>query len=58
MVKQYWGVVMIDGGINDIRGIGTATLVLVLLLAIVGMDWVTKVRYFIWNIYLYIIWSH
>ena len=29
--------------INDIRIIGTVTLVLVLALAIVGMDWVTRV---------------
>ena len=29
--------------INDVRIIGTVTLVLVLALAIVGMDWVTRV---------------
>jgi solute carrier family 12 sodium/potassium/chloride transporter 2 len=33
-----------DGRINDIRVIGAATLVLVLGLAIIGMDWVTRVQ--------------
>ena len=33
-----------DGRINDIRVIGTVTLIGVLGLAVVGMDWVTRVQ--------------
>jgi hypothetical protein len=35
--------IMIDGGINDIRAIGTGVLFALMTLAIVGMDWVTRV---------------
>lgn len=31
------------GGTNDVRILGVITLILVLALAIVGMDWVTRV---------------
>ena len=34
---------IIDGGVNDARIIGSVAMVLILLLAIVGMDWVTRV---------------
>ena len=34
----------IDHRLNDIRWIGAVTLVLVLALAVVGMDWVTRVE--------------
>lgn len=46
MLRQYIdGFDTIVGSmINDVRMIGVITLVLVLLLAIVGMDWVTRVR--------------
>lgn len=37
------GLVMIDGSENDVRAIGTVVLVLLMALAVVGMDWVTKV---------------
>jgi solute carrier family 12 sodium/potassium/chloride transporter 2 len=42
LVASYGGV-MIDGGLNDIRVIGIITLIGILVLAIVGMDWVTRV---------------
>ncbi|KAF2344280.1 Amino acid permease/ SLC12A domain, partial [Trinorchestia longiramus] len=38
------GLVMLDGGLNDVRAIGTATLILLTLLGIVGMNWVTRVQ--------------
>ncbi|KAF2357911.1 SLC12A transporter C-terminal [Trinorchestia longiramus] len=34
--------IMIDGSLNDVRAIGTAVLVALMALAIVGMDWVTR----------------
>lgn len=45
LMKYYFnGAVIIDGAVNDTRLIGTITLILVLALAIVGMDWVTRVQ--------------
>ena len=45
MLKQYFdGTVVLDGTVNDTRLVGTITLCAVLALAIVGMDWVTRVR--------------
>ncbi|XP_069156705.1 bumetanide-sensitive sodium-(potassium)-chloride cotransporter isoform X3 [Procambarus clarkii] len=45
MMKDYFnGAVIFDGGVNDTRLVGTITLIGVLALAIVGMDWVTRVQ--------------
>jgi len=38
-----WGQI-IDGGSNDIRVVGIGVLIAILILAFVGMDWVTRVR--------------
>ena len=40
-VDNYTGI--LDVRINDVRLIGTISLVCILALAIVGMDWVTRV---------------
>lgn len=40
---RTFGATLIDGGENDIRVIGIVTLILILILAFVGMDWVTRV---------------
>jgi len=45
---NYFEVTMIDRSVNDIRAVGTAVLVFLLVLAIVGMDWVTKVQFALW----------
>ncbi|CAB3385070.1 Hypothetical predicted protein [Cloeon dipterum] len=37
-----YGTVLIDGATNDIRVVGIITLIGILVLAIVGMDWVTR----------------
>ncbi|KAK8750030.1 hypothetical protein OTU49_015196 [Cherax quadricarinatus] len=45
MMKDYFnGSQIFDGGVNDTRLVGTITLIAVLALAIVGMDWVTRVQ--------------
>ena len=44
MLRDYFNVRMIDGAVNDIRLIGTVTIVLLLIIAIIGMDWVARVR--------------
>ena len=51
MLKQYvQDYTNITGSmINDVRMIGCITLVLILGLAIVGMDWVTKVSLNLFN---------
>jgi len=41
-----WGDI-IDGGTNNIRVIGVGVLVLILILAFVGMDWVTRTQMFL-----------
>ncbi|XP_021952830.1 solute carrier family 12 member 3 [Folsomia candida] len=41
-----WGQ-LIDGGSNDIRVIGVGVLVAILVLAFVGMDWVTRTQMFL-----------
>lgn len=44
LLKYYFNnAQVLDGGLNDTRIVGTITLVAVLALAIVGMDWVTRV---------------
>ncbi|KAF2343934.1 Amino acid permease/ SLC12A domain, partial [Trinorchestia longiramus] len=43
MLFDYFDVTMIDGGVNDIRAVGTGVLIALMALAIVGMDWVTRV---------------
>ena len=42
---KTFDLIIIDGDVNDIRLVGTLTLILILILAIVGMDWVTRVSY-------------
>ena len=42
LANNNWGNI-IDGGENDIRVVGVGTLVAILVLAFVGMDWVTRV---------------
>nr|QGP72204.1 Na+/K+/2Cl- cotransporter [Penaeus monodon] len=45
LLKYYFNnAQVLDGGLNDTRIVGTITLVAVLALAIVGMDWVTRVQ--------------
>jgi len=45
MLKEFAdGMVIVDGGVNDARIIGSVAMVLILLLAIVGMEWVTRVQ--------------
>lgn len=44
LLKDYAnGAQIVDGAVNDTRIVGTITLIAVLALAIVGMDWVTRV---------------
>lgn len=43
MLEDYFDIYIIDGGLNDTRLVGSITLVCVLALAIIGMDWVTRV---------------
>lgn len=45
MLESYLGASIVDGGVNDTRIVGSITLLAVLGLAIVGMDWVTRVRF-------------
>jgi solute carrier family 12 sodium/potassium/chloride transporter 2 len=42
-----FGVTILDGASNDIRVVGLVTLIGILVLAIVGMDWVTRVSNFV-----------
>ncbi|KAK3851518.1 hypothetical protein Pcinc_041839 [Petrolisthes cinctipes] len=44
MYYYFDGAKIIDGAVNDTRIVGTVTLIGVLGLAIVGMDWVTRVQ--------------
>ncbi|KAK6644092.1 hypothetical protein RUM43_000358 [Polyplax serrata] len=43
LLKSF-DLIIIDGDTNDIRLVGVITLVLILVLAIVGMDWVTRTQ--------------
>ena len=43
-IPDFTGIVDSVDRVNDVRVIGTVTLILVLALAIVGMDWVTRVQ--------------
>lgn len=42
LLKSF-GTQIIDGGVNDIRVVGVITLIGILILAFIGMDWVTRV---------------
>lgn len=42
-VLRTFGFYIVDNGVNDVRLIGTGTLFCILILALVGMDWVTRV---------------
>uniref|UniRef100_A0A0P4WGS6 Na+/K+/2Cl-cotransporter n=1 Tax=Scylla olivacea TaxID=85551 RepID=A0A0P4WGS6_SCYOL len=44
MFFYFNGAKIVDGEVNDTRIVGTITLICVLALAIVGMDWVTRVQ--------------
>jgi solute carrier family 12 sodium/potassium/chloride transporter 2 len=44
---RTFGITLIDGASNDIRAVGLVSLIAILVLAIVGMDWVTRVSYFV-----------
>ncbi|KAK8389721.1 hypothetical protein O3P69_009012 [Scylla paramamosain] len=44
MFFYFDGAKIVDGEVNDTRIVGTITLICVLALAIVGMDWVTRVQ--------------
>jgi len=44
LAANEWGQI-IDGGSNDIRVVGIGVLVAILILAFVGMDWVTRVSH-------------
>jgi len=48
LLYNYFDIIMIDRSVNDIRAVGTGVLVFLLILAIVGMDWVTKVQFALW----------
>ncbi|XP_075209863.1 bumetanide-sensitive sodium-(potassium)-chloride cotransporter-like [Lycorma delicatula] len=41
---RMFGVSIIDNGVNDVRLVGVGTLVGILILAFVGMDWVTRTQ--------------
>lgn len=42
-VMRMFGTYILDNGTNDVRLLGSITLVGILVLAFVGMDWVTRV---------------
>ncbi|KAB7505215.1 hypothetical protein Anas_08286, partial [Armadillidium nasatum] len=48
MFKEYFDkseiIPGIGGGLNDVRVLGTITLICVLVLALIGMDWVTRIN--------------
>lgn len=44
---RSFGVSIVDGGIQDVRIIGSITILILLLIVVVGMEWEAKVRYFI-----------
>lgn len=43
MLEDYWGVQIVDGGLNDIRIIGSITLVVLGMIVSIGMEWEAKV---------------
>ncbi|EFX60382.1 hypothetical protein DAPPUDRAFT_71961, partial [Daphnia pulex] len=43
MLEEYFGVQIIDGGLNDIRIIGSITLVVLGAIVAIGMEWEAKV---------------
>ena len=45
LLRNEFGTKMIDDGPSDIRVVGVATLVVILGIALVGMDWVTRVSH-------------
>lgn len=51
LVRSFGGTIL-DNGTNDIRVVGVVTLVGILVLAFVGMDWVTRV--FIYFLLLFV----
>jgi amino acid transporter len=44
LLRNEFEIQMIDGGDNDIRAIGCGVLVIILGIAFIGMDWVSRVR--------------
>ena len=45
LLRTSFNTTIIDGASNDIRVVGLITLIGILVLAIVGMDWVTRVSH-------------
>lgn len=41
---EYHGLSIVDGGVNDVRIIGSITIVLLTVVVVVGMEWEAKVR--------------
>lgn len=39
-----FGLQVVDGGIQDVRIIGSVTIVILLLIVVIGMEWEAKVR--------------
>ncbi|KAI9550869.1 hypothetical protein GHT06_000210 [Daphnia sinensis] len=44
MLKEYWDIQIVDGGLNDIRIIGSITLVVLGLIVGIGMEWEAKAQ--------------
>lgn len=44
MLEDYWGVQIVDGGLNDIRIIGCITLVVLGMIVSIGMEWEAKAQ--------------
>lgn len=51
LLKSF-GIQIIDGGIQDVRIIGSVTILILLLIVVIGMEWEAKVshsnEYFLW----------
>jgi solute carrier family 12 sodium/potassium/chloride transporter 2 len=43
MLKEYFDIEIVDGGLNDIRIIGSITLVVLGAIVAIGMEWEAKV---------------
>lgn len=41
------GASIVDGGIQDVRIIGSVTILILLIIVVVGMEWEAKVRFFL-----------
>uniref|UniRef100_A0A0P4YBZ5 Bumetanide-sensitive na-k-cl cotransport protein n=1 Tax=Daphnia magna TaxID=35525 RepID=A0A0P4YBZ5_9CRUS len=52
MLEDYWGVQIVDGGLNDIRIIGSITLVVLGMIVSIGMEWEAKAQLLFFGILL------